>query len=80
MRQETGVSWTRDLPAMPTGRMIMSCTHGDKLCPVCDIKEIVRIAGAYTGAQGARKARRNMTDKQRRARAKKAAAARWATR
>jgi hypothetical protein len=56
----------------------MSCAHGNKLCPVCDIKEIVRIAGSYTGAKGARKARRNMTGEQRRARAKKAAAVRWA--
>jgi len=58
----------------------MNCTHRKKLCPVCDIKEIVRIAGAYTGAQGARKARQNMTGEQRRARAKKAATARWAAR
>lgn len=58
----------------------MNCTHRKKLCPVCDIKEIVRIAGAYTGAQGARKARRNMTGEQRSARAKKAATARWAAR
>jgi len=55
----------------------MSCNHSNKLCPVCDIKEIVRLAAAYTGAKGARKARRNMTGEQRRARAKKAAAARW---
>ena len=52
------------------------------LCPVCDRREILKIAAGVIekrGKVGGKTAAKNMTPEQRKERAKKAAKARWGT-
>jgi len=52
------------------------------LCPVCDRKQIVKLASELIekrGKRGGRIAAKNMSPEERRERAKKAAQARWKT-
>jgi hypothetical protein len=60
----------------------MCSQHPDSklLCPICDRKQILKIAKeviSQRGRRGALKQSQQMTDAERRERAKKAARARW---